>query len=97
MLVILKHQRKKLNGPIKLKLIHKRLYSTKSGKYLGIKIDSNLNWKQYIQDIAVKLSSANVLSPTIRSNVNRQIVYANLIWGQSLNSVSRIVFQQKES
>ena len=51
-LVIFKHQRKKLDSPIKLKLNHKRLYASKSVKYLGIKIDENLNWKQYIHDIA---------------------------------------------
>ena len=51
-LVIFKHQRKKLDSPIKLKLNHKRLYPSKSGKYLGIKIDENLNKKQYIHDIA---------------------------------------------
>ena len=42
-LVIFKHQRNKLDTPIKLKLNHKRLYSCKSDKYLGIKTDENLN------------------------------------------------------
>ena len=44
--MIFKDQRKKLDSPIKIKLSCKRLYPSKSVKYLGIKIDENLNWKQ---------------------------------------------------
>ena len=39
--VTFKHQRKKLDSPRKIKLNCKRLYSSKSVKYLGIKIDEN--------------------------------------------------------
>ena len=53
-LVIFKRQMKKLDSPIKIKLSCKRLYPSKSVKYLGIKIDENLNWKQHIHDIAIK-------------------------------------------
>ena len=42
-LVIFKRQMKKLDSPIKIKLSCKRLYPSKSVKYLGIKIDENLN------------------------------------------------------
>ena len=55
-LVIFKHQSKKLDCPIKIKLSRKRLYPSKSVKYLGIKIDENLTWKQHIHDIAIKLN-----------------------------------------
>ena len=55
-LVIFKHQRKKLESPIKIKLSRKRLYPSKSVKYLGIKTDENLNWKKHIHDIAIKLN-----------------------------------------
>ena len=44
-LVIFKHQRKKLDSQIKIKPNHKRLCPSKSVKYLGTKIDENLNWK----------------------------------------------------
>ena len=61
-LVIFKHQRKKLDGPIKIKLNRKRLYPSKSVKYLGIvKIDENLNWKQHIHNITIKLNRANYI------------------------------------
>ena len=42
-LLIFKHQRKKLDSPIKIKLSRKRLYPSKSFKYFGIKIDEKLN------------------------------------------------------
>ena len=95
-LVIFKHQRKKLDSPIKIKLNCKRLYPSKSVKYLGIKIDENLNWKQHIHDIAVKLNRANALLFAIRNYVNKHILrtisfaifdshinYANLIWAKT--------------
>ena len=54
-LVIFKHQRKKVSSPLKIKLSCKRLYLSKSIKYLGIKINENFNWKQHIHDIAIML------------------------------------------
>ena len=109
-LVIFKHQRKKLDSPIKIKLNRKRLYPSKSVKYLGIKIDESLNWNQHIHDIAIKLNRANALLYTIRNFINRHILriiyfaifdahlnYGNLIWGQNLNAVSRIVVLQKKA
>ena len=108
-LVIFKHQRKKLDSPIKIKLSRKRLYPSKSVKYLGIKIDENLNWKQHIHDIAIKLNRANALLSIIRNYVNKltlrtiyfaifdsHINYANLIWGQNLHSLSRIIILQRK-
>ena len=68
------HQRKKLDSPLKLKLNRKRLYPAKSAKYLGVKIDANLNWKQHIHDIAIRLDRANALLSTIRNYVNRYIL-----------------------
>ena len=37
------------------------MYPSKSVKYLGIKIDKNVNWKQEIHDVAIKLNRANDL------------------------------------
>ena len=109
-LVIFKHQRKKLDSPIKIKLSRKRLYPSKSVKYLGIKIDENLNWKQHIHDIAIKLNRANALLSIIRNYVNKltlrtiyfaifdsHINYVNLIWGQNLHALSRIIILQKKA
>ena len=54
-LVIFKHKKKKLECPIRIKLSRKRLYSSNSIRYLGVKIDENLNWKDHIHDIAQEL------------------------------------------
>ena len=59
-LVILKHQWKKVDSPIKVKLNCKRLYPSKSIKYLGIKINKNFNWKQHIHNIAIMLINIHV-------------------------------------
>ena len=94
-LVIFKHQRKKVNSLIKINLNCKRVYPSKSVKYLGIKINENFNWKQHIHDIAIKLNRANALLSIIRNYVNKltlrtiyfaifdsHINYVNLIWDQ---------------
>ena len=107
-LAIFKHQRKKLDTEIKTKLNRKRLYPSQSVRYLGIKIDQNLNWKDHINDIAVKLNRANALLFKIRNFVNITILktiyfaifdshinYANLVWAQNSNAMSRILTLQK--
>ena len=43
---------------------------SQSVKYLGIKIDENLNWKGGINDIAVKLNRANAPLFKIRNFAN---------------------------
>ena len=69
-LVIFKHKNKKLQCPIKIKLSRKRLYPSKSVKYLGVKIDQNLNWKDQTNDIIANLNRANALLDKIRNYVS---------------------------
>ena len=45
---------KKLDFDLKLRLNCKKIYPTKSVKYLGIKIDENLTWIYHINDTAIK-------------------------------------------
>ena len=79
-----------------MKLSRKRLYLSNSVKYLGVKIEENLTWKDHIHDIATKPNRANALLFKIRNYVNfntlksiyfaifgSHINYANLIWGQN--------------
>ena len=86
----------------------KALYPSKSVKYRDIKINKILNWKPQIHDILIKLNRANALLLAIR-NFNRHILrtiyfaifdnyisYANLIWNQNLNAMSRFVILQKK-
>ena len=101
-LVIFRHKKKKLECPVR------RLYPFNSVRYLGVKIDENLSWKDHIHDIATKLNRANALLfrnyvnfNTLKSIyfaiVDSHINYANLIWGQNVNSPFRIVTLQKKS
>ena len=53
-LVLFKHNKKKLEYPMKIELS-----KNKSVKYLGVETDENLNWKDQTHDIATKLIIAN--------------------------------------
>ena len=109
-LVIFKHKKNKLECPIIIKLCRKRLCPSNTIKYLGVKIDENLNWKDHIHEIATKLKRANALLFKIRNYVNfntlksiyfvifdSHINYANLIWGENVNSAFRIVTLEKKA
>ena len=47
---------KNVDFNLKLKLNGKRIYPTKSIKYLVIKIDENLTWNEHINDLVIKLN-----------------------------------------
>ena len=79
-------------------------------KYLGLKIDENLNWKVQTHDIATRLNRAIALLYKIRNYVSfntlkaiyfaifdSHINYANLIWGQNPNSKLRVTTLQKKA
>ena len=79
-------------------------------KYLALKIDENLNWKDQTHDIVTKLNRANALLYKIRNYVSFNTVktiyfaifdshinYANLIWGQNPNSKLRVMTLQKKT
>ena len=109
-LVIFKHKNKKLKCPIKIKLSRKRLYPSKSVKYLGLKIDENLNWKVQTHDTARKLNRVNAMLYNIRNYVSfntlkaiyfpifdSHINYAKDIWGQNPNFKLRVTTLQKKA
>ena len=92
-LILFKSKMKKLDFDLKLKRNGKKLYPTKSVKYLGIKIDENLTWIDHINDIAIKLNRANAMLFKVREFVNIKILksiyyvifdchlnYANTVW-----------------
>ena len=58
-MVIFKSKQKKLEDDLKIKLCGKRLYSTESVKYLGVKIDANLTWQDHVNDLSIKLNRFN--------------------------------------
>ena len=102
-LVIFKSPRKALSDEIKIKLIGKRLYLSKSVKYLGGRIDRFLHWHHQQNNSAVKRDRANPLLLKIRHYVKLKTlrntcfakfdshrVYACIVWAQNINSVLQI-------
>ena len=100
--IIFKSRRKKYEGVIKLKLNRQRLHSSNNVKYLGIKIDENLNWKHHINEVSTKLIRTNVISFKIRNYVNPKILKSiyfaifeshlncsSIVWAQNPGSIKR--------
>ena len=95
---------------LKIKLNRKRLFSTDSIKYLGVKIDKELNWKIHIDYIALKLSRATAMLYKLRDFVSPKTLvsvyyalfeshlnYACTVWGQNIHSVNRLFILQKKA
>ena len=72
--VLSKTKHKPCDTDLRLKLCRKRLYKTKYLRYLGIKIDENLNWKIHIHDFASKLNRANAVLAKLRHFINSEIL-----------------------
>ena len=51
-MIIFKFRQNKFDGDLKMKLCGKRLYSTESVKYLGVKIDKNLSLQYDVNDFS---------------------------------------------
>ena len=73
-IIIFKPERKPQDFNMKIKLNEKRLYPTDSVKYLGVKIDSKLNWKNHVNATATKLNRANVMLYKVREFVKANIL-----------------------
>ena len=108
-LVLFKPKKKKVDYDLKLKLNGKKLVQTSSVKYLGIKIDSNLNWKEQQNSIAIKINKATAILSKMRHYVNHNTLkmvyysifeshtnYANIVWGQNIDSSNRLFLIQKK-
>ena len=102
--IVFKSGKKKYEGVIKLKLNRQRLHRTNNVKYLGIRIDENLNWKHYVNDVSTKLIRVNSILFKIRNYVNLKILrsfnfaifkshlnYSSLVWAQNSGSIKHLV------
>ena len=106
-MVIFKSKQKKFEGDLKIKLSGKRLYPTKSVKYLGVKIDTNLSWQYHVNDLSVKLNRTNALLFKMRKYVSCKIlrtIYFDsylsnccLVWAQNCCTIQQIVILQKKT
>ena len=109
-MVIFKSKQKKFEGDLKIKLSGKRLYPIESVKYLGVKIDTNLSWQYYVNDLSVKLFRANTLLFKMKKYVSCKILrsiyfpifdsylsYCCLLWAQNCSTIQRILILQKKA
>ena len=107
-IVIFKSKQKKFEGDLKIKLSGKRLYSTESVKYLGVKIDTNHSWQYYVNDLSVKLNRASAVLFKMRKYVSCKISrsiyftvfdsyvsYCSLVWAHNCSTIQRILILQK--
>ena len=58
------------NWILNLKLNGNKFFQTNSVKYLRIKIDRQLNWRDHINEVAIKLNRANAMLYKIRIFIN---------------------------
>ena len=72
--ILFKTKHKPCQTDLRLQLCRKRLYKTKYMRYLGKKIDENLNWKINIHDLTSKLNRTNVILPNSRHFINSEIL-----------------------
>ena len=109
-LLIFRHPNKHINYNFKIKIDGKRLIPSKFVKYLGILIDSHLNWEYQTDLLASKLSRAIGILSKIRHYVCKDtlrniyfgifssiLTYWCNIWGQVQNKhIKRLIqFQNK--
>ena len=110
-LVFFKPKRKFVDfNSLKVKLNRKRIFPSDSVKYLGIKIDKQLNWKIHVDNVAIKLNRANAMLYKIRNFVRTDTLksvyyaifeshlnYACTVWGQNINTINRLFILQKKA
>ena len=97
-LIIFRHINKPINYDLKIKINGKRLYPSSHIKYLGIFIDSHLNWSFHCDALASRLLRANGMLSKIRHYVPKTSIrsiyfgifssllsYGDQIWGQRNN------------
>ena len=69
-LIVFRHPCKKMNYDLRIKIDGKKLFPSKYVKYLGISMDSHLNWSHHTNIIASKLSCAIGMLSEIRHYVS---------------------------
>ena len=103
-LIIFRNPKKQLNYDPKIKIGGKKLVATDSVKYLGIMLDSHLNWSAHVDTLSTRLSRAVGMLAKIRYYVSEKtlrsiyfgifssiLTYGSQIWGQYSNKyITRI-------
>ena len=90
-----------------MRLCDKRLYSTESTKYLGVKTDANLTWP--VNHLIIKLNRPNALLFKIRKYIGPKklrsiyfaifkphLSYSYLVWVHNFRTIQQIVILQQQ-
>ena len=102
---------KKINYSLILKMQEQQIREKQSIKYLGIFIDSHLNWKSHILELSKKISRGIGILAKLRHFVSIQILlqmynaiiysfltYAVLLWGNTyITNLSPLITLQKKA
>ena len=110
-LLIFRHPNKKLSDTLELKIDEKYLHPSEYVKYLGLYIDSHLNWKYHIDNLAAKLTRATGMLSKIRHYIppdlltsiyygifSAHLTYGSQVWCQGNNTnVNRITKLQNRA
>ena len=109
-MVIFESKQKKFEFDLKIKLCDKRLYPTKSVKYLGVKIDTNLCWQYHVNDVSIKVNRTYALLFKMRKYVSLEISkstyfaifdsylsYCFLVGAQNCSTIQQIMILQKKA
>ena len=98
-------------NPDQLTINNKKIASVEKAKYLGVTIDTKLNFRHHINDVAAKMRSGNFLLKCCRqylskkarisvfnATVNCHANYCNTVWGNmaGANDLKRILTAQKQ-
>ena len=87
---------KKILHQVNLQISNKQLKQDNQVKYLGLIVDSNLNWKSHIHELGKKISrgigilakirhlvNSNILSQLYYSLIYPFLTYGLLVWGNT--------------
>ena len=103
-LILFRHPNKPINYDLRVKINGKKLIASNYVKYLGIYLDSHLNWSYHVDCLSTKLTRASGMLSKIRHYVSATtlrniyfgifsslLTYGCQIWGQFKNKhISRL-------
>ena len=109
--LIFHSSQRRLNHNVTLKLDRKSLCQKEYIKYLGVFVDSHLNWKHHISIVSKKISRSigimyrirkyvdlHVLKSVYYSLIYSHIVYAIQVWGSAnATELDKILILQKKA
>ena len=108
--LIFKHKGRVFDIDLRLKLCGKKLFTSKSVKYLGVILDECLQWNFHINQLCLKLNKANAMLCKIHHYVNEttlrstdhaifqsHLPYVCTAWGQNIKYNHRISILQRKT